>query len=460
MKLSKESRASMNELQARQKLETIGQQHLLKYWTSLHPQHQQALLYQIDALDLLVLEYQQSLLRNPSAVVSSIEPLTEFARARNITQVDAAKKIIAEGLLGCLIVAGGQGSRLRFNGPKGMFPVTPVKQKSLLQLFAEKTLAAGKQAGRSLPLAIMTSPGNHEETVAFFEANNYFGLDPAQLSLFSQEMLPLLDSNGSLFLENTHTIAKGPDGNGAALHHFYKQGIWKKWHDSGVRYLNFALIDNALCDPYDAKLLSFLVTQQSDVAVKCVERQNPEERVGILAKQEGKVTVVEYSEMPDAQRLALAADGSLLYPCANLSLFCFGMDFIKKIANITVDKLPLHLAYKAAKTINTSGSPEQTMAWKFEQFIFDLLPLADKVNALLYPRHECFAPLKNFEGEDSIHTVKVRLQERDRQVFSQITGHPCTTSPFELSQSFHYPTSELLAKWRNQSGPYENYIEE
>jgi UDP-N-acetylglucosamine/UDP-N-acetylgalactosamine diphosphorylase len=449
----------MNEQQARQKLEAIGQQHLLKYWDTLSHDDQKTLLAQIDALDIHTLEFQQSLLRNPLTLPAAIEPLTDFSHSNQITDTNTAKKMIAEGQLGCLIVAGGQGSRLRFNGPKGIFPVTPVKHKSLFQLFAEKTVAAGKQAGRALPLAIMTSPANHVETITFFKEHSFFGLNPTQLSIFPQEMLPLLDPNGSLFLENKHIIAEGPDGNGAALHHFYNHKIWKKWHNNGVRYLNFILIDNALCDPYDAKLLGYLNERECDLAIKCVERQNPEEKVGILAKQDGKAVVIEYSEMPEAQRKARTTNGALVYPCANLSLYCFRMDFIKKIANLPIEQLSLHLAFKTAKALETDGKPIQNKAWKFEKFIFDILPFAHKASALLYPRNDCFAPLKNFYGVDSIDTVKAALQENDRKIFSQITGHPCTNTPFELSQAFHYPTTELLAKWRNRSGPYENYIE-
>jgi UDP-N-acetylglucosamine/UDP-N-acetylgalactosamine diphosphorylase len=385
--------------------------------------------------------------------------LTDYARLPDVVDAESGKKIISEGHVGCLIVAGGQGSRLGFNGPKGMFPVTPVKHKSLFQLFAEKTLAASQQAGRALPLAIMTSPLNHAETVNFFKSHDYFGLDPLQLSIFSQEMLPLLDANGCLFLENSHTIAEGPDGNGAALHHFYQQGIWEKWKDAGVHYLNFILVDNPLSDPYDAILVSYLKEQQSDVIIKCVERRNPEEKVGILAKRNDQTVVVEYSEMPEMQRFAQSKDGSLLYPCANLSLFCFRMDFIQKVATLPTEKLPLHLAFKAAKSLDSDGSPTQNMAWKFEQFIFDLLPFATKTTALIYERQQCFAPLKNFEGDDSIETVQRALEEYDKKTFLNLTGQSAPVTPFELSQAFHYPTAALLEKWNNFNGPYENYIE-
>lgn len=450
----------MDITQAKQKLEAIRQPHLLAHWDSLPWNERYALLAQIAALDTRLLRFQQQLLQTPlTTSLDALQPFTTSAHAHDIADVQLGKDMIAAGQLGCLIVAGGQGTRLRFDGPKGMFPVSPVKHKSLFQLFAEKTIAAGKQAGRRLPLAIMTSPLNHAETVAFFNDHDNFGLASDQLSIFPQGMLPFLNTTGTLFLEDTHTIAEGPDGNGAALHHFYTQGIWDKWHRQGVRYVNFVLIDNPLCDPYDATLLTYQVQQRSDLTVKCTPRRHPEEKVGLLAKLDGKAVVVEYSEIPAEQRHALAANGSLLYPCANLSLFCFHMDFIAKVANQPVEALPLHRAFKATTALDSPAGQQPQMAWKFEKFIFDVLPLAEHVSALLYARHECFAPLKNFTGDDSIGTVKDALQKYDRQLFARITGHPCNTTPFELAQAFHYPTAALLAAWRGRSGPYEHYIE-
>lgn len=450
----------MDVLQARHKLEAIGQPHVLAHWEGLSEHEKYALLSQIKALDPRMLRFQQQLLQTPlAAPLDALQPFGDCAHAHAIADVQPGKEMIAAGQLGCLIVAGGQGTRLRFDGPKGMFPVSPVKHKSLFQLFAEKTIAAGKQAGRRLPLAIMTSPLNHAETVAFFKQHDNFGLASDQLSIFPQGMLPFLNTEGALFLEDPHTIAEGPDGNGAALHHFYTQGIWEQWKHQGVRYVNFVLIDNPLCDPYDATLLTYQAQQHSDLTIKCTERRHPEEKVGILARQAGKAVVVEYTEMPAAQRHALAEDGTLLYPCANLSLFCFRMDFIEKVANLPVEALPLHRAFKAAKALNGHAAQQQQMAWKFEKFIFDVLPLADKVSALLYPRQECFAPLKNFAGDDSIDTVKQALQAYDRALFAKITGHPCDTTPFELAQAFHYPTEALLSAWRNRPAPYEHYVD-
>ena len=177
--------------------------------------------------------------------------------------------------------------------------MTAVKHKSLFQLFAEKTIAASKQAGRPLSIAIMTSPQNHDATIDFFNQHHLFGLEPGQLSFFCQGMLPLLDQEGQLFLENAFSLAEGPDGNGGALHHFYHSGIYQQWQAQGIRHINFVPIDNPLADPFDAELLGCQQRCQNEITIKCTLRRDVQEKVGLLARHDGRTIVVEYSEIPE-----------------------------------------------------------------------------------------------------------------------------------------------------------------
>lgn len=448
--------------EAHNKLSSIGQTHLLKFWDTLTDSQKQKLLVQIDKLDTVTFQQQKELLIAQNTDRRHISPFYEYISSGNYDDYKRGKELISSGQVGCLIIAGGQGSRLRFDGPKGMFPVTPIKNKTLFQLFAEKVLAASKQAGRPLPLAIMTSPLNHDETITFFKINNLFGLAPEQLSIFQQEMLPLLDEQMNLFLEDQGTIAEGPDGNGGALHHFYHNGIWETWHHSGVRFLNFILIDNPLADPFDAELIGYQERIHCDIVVKCTLRNDATESVGVLAKENNQVVVVEYSEMSNDERQAKTNDGTLLYKCANLSLFSFTMDFIQNsVAGKYTPPMPLHLAHKAVKHLDAFGhsvKTEKPAAWKFEKFIFDLLPYAPRVEALLYPRETCFAPLKNFRGPYSIETVKEALIANDRRAFEQVSGNPCMEANIEVSQEFYYPTDTLRNKWKGKLCP-SGYVE-
>lgn len=381
-----------------------------------------------------------------------LEPFQDFFKSGSDSDFVLGKQLISRGKVGCLIIAGGQGTRLRHSGPKGTFPVTIVKNKSLFQVFAEKVHAAGKQAMRKLPLAIMTSSNNHAETVQFFEDHHYFGLEPRQVVFFMQKDLPFLNKDGELFLDHEGKIAMGPDGNAASLKQFYDTGIWSNWQQQGVQFINFILIDNPLADPFDAELVGFHYRQEADIAMKCIEREDPMEKVGVIVKKNGKVHVVEYSEISEEERMAREVSGDLKHRCANISLFSFTMDFIREIGKHHYGKLPYHKAWKAIPL-------SEKMAWKFEKFIFDVLPYAEKIQALLVPRQECFAPLKNAEGRDSIEHVQAALLQRDRQIFSAITGHNVESQAFELDPQFYYPTLELLHKWRGHSLPRTSYIE-
>lgn len=442
---------------------SIGQQHLLSYWDTLTARQKDKLSKQIESLDLATLQEQKDLLGKPQTVfMQRLSPFTPYSLAGNPNDYDLGKKLIAAGQVGCLVVAGGQGTRLRFDGPKGICPVTLLKKKSLFQLIAEKTLAAGHQAGHRLHIAIMTSPGNHRATTAFFEDHHYFNLDPSQIRFFQQQHLPLLDKDGNLFLESRDTIYEGPDGNGGALHEFTKQGIWEHWHKQGIRYVNFILVDNPLADPFDAELVGFHHRKASDVVVKATFRRDAHEKVGVLAKENHKSLVVEYSELNPRDRDAIDTSGQLRYCLANLSLFSFTMDFVKSVTGSS-STIPLHKAFKAVKYLDKQGNTIQAdspMAWKFEKFIFDIFCEAKAVDALVYPREACFAPLKNFSGSDSLETVPYAIEASDRRVISAITGTPCEVSPIEISQDFYYPTPSLLNKWQGKEVTTTGYIEE
>lgn len=450
----------MEEKKAKELLSTIGNEKLIKQWEELAPNQKQHLFSQLSKIDIPTLRLQRQLIDQSQKKNNHVTPFQNYARSGIEEDVRVGMELIAKGLMGCLLVAGGQGSRLHIDGPKGLCEVTKIKKKSLFRLFAEKTIAAGKQAGRPLLLAIMTSPLNHQETVDYFEENAFFGLKKKQLTFFQQETLPLLDGDGDLFLESQDQLAMGPDGNGGALHQFFASGIWKDWYVQGVRYLNFVLIDNPLADPFDAELIGYQKRKASDVAIKCIQRGDPQEKVGVLVKENGKAAVIEYTELSEEDRLALKSDRSLRHPLANLSLFSFKMEFIKSVA--TDIQPSLHKAFKAVRYLNRDGmsvKAEEPMAWKFEKYIFDILPFAEKVDALVYLREVSFAPLKNFSGADSFETVADALERNDRRILSEVTGITCELSPLEISQEFYYPTARLLEKWKGKGIDHAGYVE-
>lgn len=389
------------------------------------------------------LETMRKLLYSPREItMEGVQPWTEAAAAGSLDRKKKGDKLISEGKVGCILIAGGQGTRLGFDGPKGIYPLTSFKKKSLFQIFAEKVQAAGKKAGRELPLAIMTSRQNDAVTRSFFLENNFFGLNKEQIFFFEQGMLPLLDETGNTFLDQSGHTAYGPDGNGDCLKHFSLSGIAKKWQEMGIHYVLSILIDNPLSDPYDAELVAFHEESGGDLVVKCTNRLHSQEKMGVLAKKEGKMCVVEYSELPQKEMEACLPDHSLKYHLANITNFSFSMPFIEKAKEFD---LPLHVAHKAG-------------FWKFEKFIFDLLPLANAPQVIAYPREICYAPLKVASGDNGTEHVRMRLQAYEKILYTNISGLEPPHFPFELSMDFYYPTEEFTKKWRGKKIEKEGYI--
>lgn len=381
--------------------------------------------------------------------------LPPFEHRGNEQRIFRGRKAISRGEAGCVIIAGGQATRLKSDGPKGAVPVSVIRNKSLFQLFAEKTIAAGKD----LPLAFMVSEANAVATEAFFAAHNLFGLKPEQLSFFIQNNLPLQDEHGQPFYIRPGELAMGPDGNGSFFECFSTCGLWEEWHRKGVRYVSVALVDNPLADPFDAEMIGYQEESGAEVVVKCVERIDPEEKVGVIVQKNEHIEVVEYGEFPQEENCALDADGRLKHRLANISAFSFSMPFLKAMAAVD---LPLHRAHKISPYLDLQGNtltPTTPNAWKLEKFIFDVLPLAQKVGLILYPREECFAPLKNATGNHSLETVRAALWRRDRQLIEQLTGLPAPEAPIELSQEFYYPDDEMRQFWKGKAVSAGVYVE-
>jgi UDP-N-acetylglucosamine/UDP-N-acetylgalactosamine diphosphorylase len=443
----------MNYDRAIAKLNSIQQPHLLNYWHELNEAEKNLLLQQIENLDIAAFHEQQAVINARFLCDSSVDPFLDYQKVGSLEDALLGKEAIEQGRLGCLIVAGGQGTRLHLEGPKGLYPISLIRHKSLFQLFSEKIVAASKLALHPLQAAIMTSPLNHERTLAYFKTHAYFQLRKEQLDFFAQPMLPFLDNAGNLFLEKKGLLAEGPNGNGACLHQFWEEGLLAKWKKMGIEHLNFVMIDNPLADPFDAELFGMHIRNQNDITIKCTLRVDPEEKVGVIVKQHQKVQVIEYTEFPESERYARLSDGSLKHPCANISLFCISLSFIEKICD-KKRKMPLHALYKKTPSLIDSAQK----GWKFEHFIFDIFPLADKIQALLYPRERCFAPLKNLSGQDSPASVQDALQARDRQLYEELFSKKAPLVPFELAQDFYYPIPSYVDQWKNHALPPEGYF--
>jgi UDP-N-acetylglucosamine/UDP-N-acetylgalactosamine diphosphorylase len=348
-------------------------------------------------------------------------PLQQSYRAQG-------ESLIKEGKVAALLLAGGQGTRLGSQySSKGFYPVSLIKKRTLFEIFAGKVLAASKRYGRPLLLAIMTSPLNHDEIIAYFRENRFFGLEESQVSFFMQPLLPFLGERGEVLEE------KGPCGNGVAIRELFASGIGPSWKRAGIEYFTTILVDNPLADPYLTELVGFHGAR--DMSALVTRRRDLLEKVGILIKEQGRVRICEYSEFPEEE-----------WPhhhFANLSQFCFSLVFAEQHKDA---ELPLHIARKASY-------------FKREYFIIDFVQLANDFHALEYPRAHCFAPLKNSEGDDSIGSVQKALQERDRLHWRELFSVDPENISFELSPQFYYPQAELLAHFSGRMPQENSYIE-
>lgn len=423
--------------------------HLLKFWDQLTEQERGRLEKQIQALPLQELE-SLPLQAHP---LGEIEPI-EFAESADAHLQSEGERLIRLGLVGALVMAGGQGTRLQFDGPKGLFPLSPIRNKCLFQLIAERVKAASKRAKRPLLMAIMVSAFDLDKIARFFEEERYFGLKREQIRLFPQGTMPLLTKDNELFLSTKSQVAEGSSGNGVLFYHFVESGAAAYFKEKGVHIVNIVLIDNPIADPFDPLLAAKCYSSGHEVIVKCIKRDAPHEQVGLLVNTKQGIRVVEYTE------LAPSARQDLRLSLANISLFSVTLPFIMKAAK-RVHELPFHIHERETMGIPPSSddpTPVRLLAKRHERFIFDNLAFADRIAPLVYRREETFAPLKRSTGEGSIASVQEALSRRDREVYQEISGLKAPDRPFELSLDFHYPTSVLKRLWKNRPLPEGDYI--
>ncbi|MBS0629604.1 MAG: UTP--glucose-1-phosphate uridylyltransferase [Verrucomicrobia bacterium] len=283
--------------------------------------------------------------------------MVTYREIGNAEEIALGHSLIKEGKVGCIVLAGGDGSRLGWDGPKGTFPVW--NGKTLFQMLQETVAKASTFYGRELKLAVMTSPINDAKTKEAFLP---------KVDFFTQQMLPLLDSEGQPLDELR------PNGNGEALKCFYRSGLFEQWRKSGVEFVQVILVDNLLANPFDPNLIGIHAKTQAEVCIKTVRRTSAEEKVGVVGRKGGRICVIEYSEKPPPE-----------WNLASIGLFSFSMDFVEKVKDV---ELPIHLVNRTF-----DGKP----VIKREYFLFDLLPYSVKTEVILYPREMTFAPLKNRE---------------------------------------------------------------
>lgn len=326
---------------------------------------------------------------------------------------DAARgrgvELLRAGKVAAFTVAGGQGTRLGWNGPKGTFPATPVTGKPLFRVFAEQILAAQKKYGARIHWYIMTSPLNDAATRSFLLDNNCFGLDRGDIIMFPQGVMPSFDADGRLLLAGPDTLALNPDGHGGSLRALAASGAIAQMQADGVEHISYFQVDNPLVHVLDPRFIGLHVgapDSSAEMSSKMVAKAYPAEKVGVFCRANGKVQVVEYSDLPQDLAEARNADGTLRFNAGSVALHMIGVEFV---ARLTEDPhafaLPFHRADKKVPHYDLERSvmvePDTPNGIKLETFVFDALTLAESSIVVETPREDEFAPIKNAHGSDS-----------------------------------------------------------
>ena len=415
----------MNYTEAKTKLAESGQEHLLQFWAKLGAKERKALLAQIASIDFKELARCKSMLPGmgqpstpspKSATCAPTAPKVVVLKGKSLAAAAAAgAKELAAGRVAVLLVAGGQGSRLGFDGPKGAYPIGPVTDRPLFYFHARKVLAKTKKYGKHVPFYIMTSEANYDATLACFRENGWFGLDRRDVFLFKQGMCPGMTADGKVILDEPGHVFMSPVGLGGVLAALKRSGALADMKGRGVRSVFFFQVDNPLVEIADEAFIGYHVRERSEYTLKLCAKRDPYEKVGMPMKFGNVFKMVEYTEMTDEQCNRKAKDGRLYFLYGSPAIHVFDRAFLEREA---AKPMPLHLAHKKIAQVDAGGrtvKPSEPNGYKFEKFIFDILPDARRAAFLAFDQKDEFSPVKNAEGNDSPATCKADLQAKWRR---------------------------------------------
>ncbi len=384
----------------------FDQSHVLQFWDELSDPERANLSKQIESFDLdlirtLASETSENDHWEQLAEKATVPPAITLDDFANPDSYDEAytigKSALEAGKVGMILVAGGQGSRLGFHHPKGMYPIGPVSDRSLYQIHIEQVLGRAKQFGVSIPLYVMTSPPTHEETTNFLRDNNFFGMPASDIKIFCQGVMPAVDADGKLLLETKGKIFVSPDGHGGTLAALVKNGCLDDANQRGIEHLFYGQVDNPLIQICDPALIGYHIKSKSEMTSQVVRKNEPTQKVGNVVAVDGKVQIIEYSDLPEKHARQTEEDGSLKLWAGSIAVHIFSVDFLQKSSK-QAETLPFHHARKIVPFVDSSGQtvkPDAANAIKFERFIFDLLPYANNAIVCEVDPADGFCAVKN-----------------------------------------------------------------
>ena len=398
--------------QAKEYLNGTSQSQLLRFYDELSSAEQIALLQQIESVDFSVLKNLTE--REDLSGKGNITPidglrLTDIQKRRE-EFFAVGKKAIQEGKVGAVLLAGGQGTRLGFDGPKGAYNVGITKPLYIFEQQVKNLLDVVKECGAYVPLYIMTSDVNHEQTVKFWKEHNYFSYPAEYVKFFIQEMAPAVSFDGKVLLSSKGSIALSPNGNGGWFTSMQKCGLLEDIKTRGIEWLNAYAVDNVLQRIADPVFVGATIVSGCNCGAKVVCKNDPHERVGVLCLENGKPNIIEYYELTDEMANMRDEKGDLKYIYGVILNYLFN---VEKALSVLNEKIPVHVVEKKVPYVDENGNgvkPESPNAYKFETLILDMIRLMDTCLPYEIEREKEFAPIKNAVGIDSVESARALLK--------------------------------------------------
>lgn len=431
--------------EAEKKLKACKQEHVLRFWKKLSAKERKALLAQIEKIEPKNVARCQAALKagadaidNSKGKAPKVDVLKGAALKRAIA---AGEKELENGRVAALLVAGGQGSRLGFEGPKGCYPIGPITDAPLFYFHTRKILARQIRYNTTIPFYIMTSEANNEATIQCFEENDYFGLNPSDVFFFTQGMWPGMTKDGEIILDAPGHIFMSPDGHGGLLAALDRSGALDDMKERGITSVFYFQVDNPLVEIADPAFIGYHVLKDSDYSLKLCAKGDPFEKVGVPMKFGSTYRMVEYSEMTKEQCLRKTANGELYFKYGSPAIHVFDRDFL---AHEAKEAMPLHLAFKKIPYVDDAGKvvkPTEPNGYKFEKFIFDVLPKAKTAAFLAFDAKDEFSPVKNAEGKDSPESCRADMQAKWRRMMA--AAGISSTQPVEIDPVYALDAEDL-----------------
>jgi len=394
-------------------LKLIDQDHVLRFYDRLEDPARERLLSQIETIDWSEIGrlIETHVNETPeSGLPDVIEPApfyprrpTEALAAKYMEARTHGESLIRAGKVAVFTVAGGQGTRLGWDGPKGMFRATPLRRVSLFECLAEYIGKVQRKYDTTVPWYVMTSPANDSATREYFARHDFLGLDPETVMIFPQGMMPAVDlATSRILLADRDQLAVSPNGHGGSLRALSKSGAVDDMIRRGVEQISYTQVDNPVVRVVDPLFLGLHAVDDCDMSSKALAKTDPYEKVGVFASIDGKVTVIEYSDLPMDLAEARDENDRLRFGAGSIAIHAIRVDFVQRLNRSQVAGLPFHRAEKKVSFVDTETgkyvSPEAPNAVKFEMFVFDALPLCTRSMVYETDRIEEFAPIKNADA--------------------------------------------------------------